>query len=649
MIDRIKRWLGIDKTSPYVKRYFEASNARSSIYMSIIIIALETMLIVNIISIISSTTVTRSPTWVITHLVSYVILFASGAVALLYADRFLRGEKTHSVVGQVTLWVFSLVCILFGMYISYTDFMKGEQILTFITMVLFVGCLLVWKPVISVSLETVSFLVFYLLISAKAPLTNAMKINYVITWISICVTSISIYNQKRIEAEKDESLEDANEHLSKTALIDDLTGVANMNFFRKRSVEMLAEAEGGPESMIFLYVDIENFKALNEKYGFEAGNAFLKKFAGSMADIFYNALIARQADDHFVILTDRSTYDEQLTELRSNIYNFGGEAQMGLKAGGYVPETVDCDPYMACDKARYACNSIKKHYEQDFREYDDQLEDEANLRQYIMNNIDVALDRGDIKVYYQPVVWAKTRKLCGYEALTKWQDPNYGFIPPSVFIPVLEEYRQVHKLDMIVVQTVCRDIRNLMNQKRPTVPVSINFSRLDFELSDVPDLVESCITNYKIPRDMLHIEVTESALSGELDSLHMDLDKLKRLGYPLWLDDFGSGFSSLNVLKDFEFDVLKIDMVFLSSFESNKEKTKTVIKNVVTMANELGMHTLTEGVETMEEAEYLKSVGCERLQGYLFGKPMPLRDALVKIAAGTLPVSEEFLDGCSVF
>ena len=141
---------------------------------------------------------------------------------------------------------------------------------------------------------------------------------------------------------------------------------------------------------------------------------------------------------------------------------------------------------------------------------------------------------------------------------------------------------------------------------------------------------------------MIHVEVTESALSDKLESLHKDLDRLKALGFPLWLDDFGSGYSSLNVLKDFEFDVIKIDMVFLSSFYEQEKKSKAVIKNVVSMAKDLGMSTLTEGVETLDEAEYLRNVGCDRLQGYLFGKPMPLKEILVKLKAGTLPVSEEY-------
>lgn len=646
MLEKIKEWLGLDRQSPYVRQYFEASNARSSIYMSVIIIALESWMIISLYSILMGDDGQKSVSWIISHLICYILLLAAGIMTLFYAERFLRTGASHSKYGQISLFIFSVVCFVFGIYISYLDYSKGEQILTLVTMAMFVVCVLVWRPIVSGTMLTVAFVVFYILMRREGPVSRATNINFFIMWISLFVTSISIYRQKKTEAMKDESLESANEHLRKMALIDELTGLASMPFFMKRASEILSEKDVKLQNKIFLYLDIENFKAINEKYGFESGNAFLIKFANTAVDTFADGLIARQSDDHFFILTDKIGCNDRLAALRSVLYDFGDEAtQIGLKTGGYVPEARDCDISVACDRARYACNSIKKHYECDFREYDADMEQDFSMKQYIVNNVDLALDRGDIKVYYQPVVWAKNRKLCGYEALAKWEDEKYGFISPGIFIPILEEYRQVHKLDMIVVDTVCKDLRMLMDRNLPTVPVSLNFSRLDFELTDVVEILESCVNQYDIPRDYIHVEVTESALSGRLDLLKGYLDRLRNLGYPLWLDDFGSGFSSLNVLKDFEFDVLKIDMVFLSSFKSHEVKTKAILKNIVTLARDIGMNTLTEGVETSEEAAFLNSIGCERLQGYLFGKAMPLKDAQIKIAAGTLPVSEEFLNG----
>ena len=160
------------------------------------------------------------------------------------------------------------------------------------------------------------------------------------------------------------------------------------------------------------------------------------------------------------------------------------------------------------------------------------------------------------------------------------------------------------------------------------MPVSINFSRLDFELMDAVGTLESLIKKYNIPKELIHVEVTESALIDNFSELNKTMNKIKELGYSLWLDDFGSGYSSLNVLKDYEFDVIKIDMRFLSNLEES-EKSKTLIDCIIKMADRIHMLTLTEGVETSVQAEFLNSVGCSRLQGYLFGKPIS-KDALYK-------------------
>ena len=639
---RFERWLGLDATSPYVGHYFEASNARASIYMSLIVMLIEIWMIVDLARTKTSEVITTAG-YPILNWFFYILLFASAIVVLFNADKyFLNGEK-YVPFGKIILGLFVVICSAFGIYTAYCNFMNGEQILSFFVMELLVVCLLAWKPYISFFILLLSSSTLYLLMDYYSPISAKMSAYYMIMTIAIFFTSFSTFSQKRAEAEKDERLESTYTQLTNIATVDELTGIPNMNYFRENVRTILDSGRRNPKKMIFLFLDVENFKALNEKYGFESGNAFLAKFGNQISEIFNDSLLARQGDDHFVIFTDRSTFMDRLSKLRSILYDYHTETLIGIKAGGYVPEDSSCDVNLAIDRARYACSSIKKHYDQDYREYDSALNSEFEMRQYIVNNIDAALDKGEIKVYYQPVMWSRNYKLCGYEALTKWEDPKYGLLQPGVYIPVLEEYRQVHKIDMIVCETVCRDIRNLMDKHRPAVPVSLNFSRLDFELTDVTDILETFTQKYNVPRSFLHVEVTESALSGELTELKAELDEMKELGYPLWLDDFGSGYSSLNVLKDFSFDVMKIDMKFLSSFDQNPEKSKLVLRNVCALSNDLGMRSLCEGVETREQADYLKSIGCERLQGYYFGKAMVLDDIMVKIKAGTIPVSEEFI------
>ncbi|MBQ6400576.1 MAG: EAL domain-containing protein [Clostridia bacterium] len=175
------------------------------------------------------------------------------------------------------------------------------------------------------------------------------------------------------------------------------------------------------------------------------------------------------------------------------------------------------------------------------------------------------------------------------------------------------------------------------------IPVSLNFSRLDFELMDAVGELEALTARYALPKELIHVEVTESALADDSMKLDEALNRVKRSGYALWLDDFGSGYSSLNVLKDYEFDMVKIDMRFLQNLE-NSEKAKTLLKCVVELADQIHMQTLTEGVETEAQARFLKEIGCSRLQGYLFGRPVP-RDALYdRIARGELILHSSISD-----
>ena len=212
---------------------------------------------------------------------------------------------------------------------------------------------------------------------------------------------------------------------------------------------------------------------------------------------------------------------------------------------------------------------------------------------------------------------------------------------PGVFIGALEDAQLVYKLDVAMLRLVCKDMRYNMDNKLPVIPVSINFSRADFTIIDVPNTVASICDEFGISHDMIHVEVTESALLEQGDVLKKSMRELKEKGFSLWLDDFGSGYSSFNALKDYDFDVLKLDMEFLVGFDRNN-KAKALIESVITMADKIGMKTLSEGVETKEQADFLQEVACGRLQGYLYGKPLAYDDLMAKIKSGELVVTKEF-------
>ena len=245
----------------------------------------------------------------------------------------------------------------------------------------------------------------------------------------------------------------------------------------------------------------------------------------------------------------------------------------------------------------------------------------TDMERYVLEHIDEALEKGWIRVYVQPVVRTLTRKVCGVEALARWQDPEYGLLMPGDFIGVLEKHRRIHELDTYVLRRVCENYG--AEDRRLDVPVSFNLSRLDYELCDIFEVVESAARMNKVPRSNLCVEITESALASNEQNMLRYIERFRGAGYAVWMDDFGSGYSSLNVLKDFVFDELKIDMRFLSDFST---RSKKILASIVHMAKLIGIQTLAEGVETEEQYAFLHSIGCDKVQGYLIGRPMPYED-----------------------
>ncbi len=657
---RILNWLGLDKQSKYVKDYFFMTNMRASIYMSIVVIVLELYVIWHMTDSLMRKGMSHPFSYYFERYYSnYFLLLGIGIAMLVVAVLYLKGKIRNHWVGNIVKWIFAVICLYFGIKISFNDYAKGEQILTFLTMELFVCCLLIWRPVIGFLILTSTYLIYYWRISQIVPVnveyaallngtepavgaTDGTNINLMTMWVSTLMFMLSNYRRTLAQALKDEHLEEVNAYLSKISVIDELTGIHNMVYFRSEAEKLLSYVMTDKQNVVFLYFDIENFKYFNEKYGFHEGNALLKQIAQMIEEAFVGSLVSRFSDDHFVVLTKYEGCGEVAEMLSKHIHDLQREVHLYLKCGAYRPaDDEQADPSVACDRARFACNSIKKRYDHCFQMYDKTLEDRFRLKQYIINNIDTAIENGYIKVFYQPVVDTSDSSIVGLEALARWQDPNYGLLPPGVFIEILEEHRQIHKLDLCIIEQVCRDYREAAEKGLPFAPVSLNFSRLDFELCDIVGLFEDMAKKYNVPQEFLDVEITESALSDQLNLLQNAMRVLRKDGYKVWLDDFGSGYSSLNVLKDYQFDVLKIDMKFLTGFSSN-EKTRPILQNIVSLTKQLHMVSLTEGVETQEQFDFLSSIGCNRAQGFLFSKPVPIETLRERIDKGELSVSEQF-------
>ena len=581
-----------------------------------------------------------------------------------------RGGKRASLSSVMVISLFALVCLAFGVMVSYGDFISSKvytdvvvgvdkngndivrdviandksnkQIICFLMFAIYIGCLLIWNPLISIGILGALFLGFFFLLNHVADLggrivTEGDQVNYITFFISLAMVAISIYNQRLSEAKKDEELEEL-------ATKDKLTGLMSFEYFILQVRDRIERYNIQRSDSVYLFFNVTNFKVYNDQKGFEQGNEFLKTIGQILSEVFNTySLICRQSDDHFVVFAFNKEIEEKINLINERIQKLEPDIKPGIMVGAYEVYNPNDDPRYAVEKARYAYSALKhSNTGKLILYYDEQMHDNYLMVQYVVTHIDEAIEKGYLHAYYQPVVWSKGRSLCGAEALARWIDPKYGFMSPAKFVPALENARLIYKLDKEILRLVCRDIRYNLDNGLPVLPVSINFSRADFGLIDIVDVVTSTVEEYKVPHELLHIEITESALTDEEDILKLTINRLHEKGFATWLDDFGSGYSSFNVLKDYEFDVLKLDMKFLTGFSDNK-KSRALIKSVISMANQIGMKTLCEGVETMEQAAFLEEASCGRLQGYLYGKPLSYQDLMGRISKGEFSLSDDIL------
>lgn len=396
---------------------------------------------------------------------------------------------------------------------------------------------------------------------------------------------------------------------------DEITGLLNKKRFCELASRIIWENK---ISGVVIYCNIVNFKIYNDTYSYSQGNAFLSMFAKKLREVFPGRFISRFGSDQFYMICCEDEVGK-IDLIRSYILENRQKVDLDLRAGVYpFTENTKDNILLICDKARSVGKSLR-NTTRVYRYYDSNFAGVLEHTRYVVENIDHAINNGYIKVYTQPVIRALTGEVCGMEALARWDDPQYGLLSPAVFVDALEEYRQIHKLDLYILKVICANYRNRVSHFEDVVPISVNLSRLDFELTDCFQTVEEIMQYYEVPRDMINFEITETAISSNVVNMHEELQKFKNAGYQIWLDDFGSGYSSLNVLKDFAFDELKIDMKFLSTMTP---QSRTIIRSVVNMAKELGMQTLAEGVETKEQLDFLTAIGCEKIQGYYYSKPI---------------------------
>ena len=413
---------------------------------------------------------------------------------------------------------------------------------------------------------------------------------------------------------------------------DALTGALSLNGFRKRVEELLEEYPDRP--YVIAYANIRNFKYINDSLGKEAGDDLLRFWVSKSREYLSeeDEAICRIEADHIAVFT-RADGEEKLDRNEEHVINAvrnyftsrGREARVQVCGGIYVLTQEDYrqpDVDHMLDYARVAEKRVRETRRDGWEFYNPEQWEKGKRIAEVINHLPAAIRSGDIHVWYQPQVDAETGKITGAEALCRWDHEKLGWLYPTAFIDTLEESGMIYELDCYVWDQVCRDLRR-WNDEGHRRSVSVNVSRCDFrEGRDIPAHFRDLIQTYKLTADQLRIEITETAFAESPADLISATTKLQGYGFEVEMDDFGSGYSSLHMLKEVPVDRIKLDLHFLTD-SGSQVKGRVIISYMTRMVNDLGMRMITEGVETEEQVRFLRSIGCSEMQGFWFHKPMP--------------------------
>lgn len=398
-----------------------------------------------------------------------------------------------------------------------------------------------------------------------------------------------------------------------------LKKISKNNRFRRNVNNLLHSSE---KKMVFIQFDIRKFKIINDLYGEKFGDEILDFIKNQMAQVCRkDQYFINLRSDVFMIVTE---YDEEedITELihklDEKINSYKG-VKLYMVYGVYTVEDKNMELRQMQDRASMARKASKNNVLSNILFYREQFKDSLYNRKYIEENMQTAINERQFKMYLQPKYSIARNEIIGAEALVRWNNPERGMIYPDQFIPIIEENGFIKKVDYYIWEEACRFIKKCIDIGIDFCPVSVNVSRIHLRDNECIHVLDDMIARNGIPKKMLELEITETAGGQEVSKKAM---QLKEEGYTLLMDDFGSGYSSLDILLETPFDVIKLDKKFMENMMLSS-KGRLILEQVVSMVNRLELGLLAEGVETKEQVEMLKSIGCDQVQGYYYSKPMP--------------------------
>lgn len=428
---------------------------------------------------------------------------------------------------------------------------------------------------------------------------------------------------------------------------DRVTGGGNEVWFAERYRDQLLRSQDG--SYVLLTVNIEKFKIFNDEFGHKEGDVLLKNVHTELDNMLQkDEYVSRTIFDLFCVFMRFTSEKDIENRLIDFVYRINGMKEiterkyfLSFRVGGYHVFNNTTDYHVALDRALLAsdkgcilCNGLLKlgFFSDMSRRI---LLEEKNLE----NCMEQALKDNEFEVYYQPKYSLSTNRVSGAEALIRWNSSVYGFLPPERFVPLFERNGFIRHIDIFVFEQVCRQFRKWQDEGRTPVPVSINLSRTYIDYLSFFDIYSDLVMKYDIDPSYIELELTETAAFDNMDKITMLIEDIHRIGFSISLDDFGSGYSSLNTLKNLRVDTVKLDKEFFT-FDGNdtpdsRQKADDIVKAVIDLAGKLDIKTVAEGVENPDQVEFLKTTGCDMVQGFIYSKPLKLDefDALLKVQA----------------
>lgn len=402
--------------------------------------------------------------------------------------------------------------------------------------------------------------------------------------------------------------------------------IPNLAFFMKKTGEYMARRSIGNYSAAFF--NLRSFSIVNNQVGRDEGTVIMKKYIHILKNaLSENELVCRVGGDNFVVLflnEHLETVTVHLSGVRIKSDHFRAEFIISAYAGFYVINPEECKlPTDIMERIATTANIAKKSQGLPFLFYNYEIQENIRRIKMIENLMPDAIKNEEFLVYYQPKVDIKKYVLGGAEALCRWRHDG-ELIPPFHFIPILERSKLICQLDFYMLEHVCRDIRRWLDEGKPVVKISVNLSRVHLGDVNLLDDIINIIDKYRVPHKYIEIELTETTTDVDYNELKKIVGGLRDAGISTSVDDFGVGYSSLNLIRELPWNVLKIDKSFLPDGESNEKQSRTMLKYVIAMAHDLGLECIVEGVEYIEHVTLLKEFGCFLAQGFYFDKPLPV-------------------------